>query len=175
MALTRAEKEAVVAEVAEVAKSALSAVASEYRGLTVEQMTQLRQQARENGVYVRVVKNSLARLAVNGTEFECMQDSLKGPVMLAFSEANPGAAARLIRDFAKQNDDLKPLLAAIGGKAVDASQLDTVANLPTYDEAISQLMAVMKAPVGKLASTLNEVPGKLVRTVEAVRIQKDAA
>lgn len=175
MALTRAEKEAVVAEVSEVAQSALSAVASEYRGLTVEQMTQLRQKARENGVYVRVVKNSLARLAVGGTEFECMQDAFKGPVMLAFSKENPGAAARLVRDFAKENDDLKPLLAAIGGKAVDASQLDTVANLPTYDEAISQLMAVMKAPVGKLASTLNEVPGKLVRTVEAVRIQKDAA
>lgn len=175
MALTRAEKEAVVAEVAEVAQSALSAVASEYRGLTVEQMTQLRQKARESGVYVRVVKNSLARLAVGGTEFECMQDSFKGPVMLAFSEESPGAAARLIRDFAKANDKLVPLLAAIGGKAVDASQLDTVANLPTYDEAVSQLMSVMKAPIGKLAGTLNDVPGKLVRTVEAVRIQKDAA
>ncbi len=175
MALTRAEKEAVVAEVAGVAQSALSAVASEYRGLTVEQMTQLRQKARESGVYVRVVKNSLARLAIDGTEFECMQDALKGPVMLAFSEESPGAAARLVRDFAKENDKLVPLLAAIGGKPVDAAQLDAVANLPTYDEAISQLMAVMKAPVGKLASTLNEVPGKLVRTVEAVRIQKDAA
>ncbi len=175
MALTRAEKEAVVAEVAEVAQSALSAVASEYRGLTVDQMTQLRVKARDAGVYVRVVKNSLARLAIGGTEFECMQDALKGPVMLAFSKESPGAAARLVRDFAKENDKLVPLLAAIGGKPVDASQLDAVANLPTYDEAISQLMSVMKAPVGKLASTLNEVPGTLVRTVEAVRIQKDAA
>lgn len=175
MALTRAEKEAVVAEVADVAGSALSAVASEYRGLTVEQMTELRVKARDSGVYVRVVKNSLARLAVNGTEFECMQESFKGPVMLAFSTDSPGAAARLIRDFAKDNEDLKPLLAAIGGKAIDAAQLDTVANLPTYDEAISQLMSVMKAPVGKLASTLNEIPSTLVRTVEAVRVQKDAA
>ena len=175
MALTRAEKEAVVAEVADVAGSALSAVASEYRGLTVEQMTDLRVKARDSGVYVRVVKNSLARLAVNGTEFECMQGSFKGPVMLAFSTESPGAAARLIRDFAKDNEDLKPLLAAIGGKAIDAAQLDAVANLPTYDEAISQLMSVMKAPVGKLASTLNEIPSTLVRTVEAVRVQKDAA
>jgi len=175
MALTRLEKEAVVAEVAEVAKSALSAVASEYRGLTVEQLTQLRVKARETGVYVRIVKNSLARIAVDGTEFECMQDSLKGPVMLAFSEESPGAAARLIRDFAKENDKLVPLVAAIGGKPVDASQLDAVASLPTYDEAISQLMSVMKAPVGKLATTLNEVPGKLVRTVDAVRASKDAA
>lgn len=175
MALTRAEKVAVVAEVAEVAKSALSAVASEYRGLTVEQMTLLRQKARESGVYVRVVKNSLARLALDGTEFECMKGSLKGPVLLTFAEDSPGAAARLIRDFSKDNEKLKPLLVAIGGKAIDASQLDTVASLPTYDEAISQLMSVMKAPVGKLASTLNEVPSSLVRTVEAVRLQKDAA
>ncbi len=175
MALTRAEKEAVVAEVAEVASDALSAVASEYRGLTVDQMTSLRQKAREQGVYVRVVKNTLARIAVGGTEFECLQDSLKGPMLLAFSKESPGSAARLVRDFAKENENLKPVMAAIGGKSVDASQLDTIANLPTRDEALSILMATMKAPIGKLASTLNEVPGKLVRTVEAVRLQKDAA
>ena len=175
MALTRAEKEAVVAEVAEVASDALSAVASEYRGLTVEQMTSLREKAREQGVYVRVVKNTLARIAVGGTEFECLQDSLKGPMLLAFSKESPGSAARLVRDFAKENEDLKPVIAAIGGKPVDASQLDTIANLPTRDEALSILTATMNAPIGKLATTLHEVPGKLVRTVEAVRLQKDAA
>lgn len=174
MALTQTEKQAVVAEVAEVAGRALSAVAAEYRGLTVGQLTDLRAKARENDVYVRVVKNTLARRAFEGTEFECMQDQLKGPLMLGFSESDPGAAARLFRDFAKENDNLKIALAAVGGQAIPASDIGRLANLPTRDQAISMLMSVMQAPVTKLARTLNEVPGKLVRTVEAVRQAKDA-
>lgn len=174
MALTQAEKKAVVAEVAAVAADAHSAVAAEYRGLTVDQMTALRVKARETGVYVRVVKNSLAKLAVKGTEFECMQEQLQGPLMLAFSQEDPGSAARLFRDFAKENDDLKVMLGAVGGESLDASQIGKLASLPTRDEAISLLMSVMQAPVTKLARTLNEVPGKLVRTVEAVRLSKDA-
>ena len=174
MALTQSQKQAVIAEVADVAGRALSAVAAEYRGLSVSQMTDLRAKARENGVYVRVVKNTLARRAFEGTEFECMQDQLKGPLMLGFSESDPGAAARLFRDFAKENDDLKIALAAVGGQAIPASEIGRLANLPTRDQAISMLMSVMQAPVTKLARTLNEVPGKLVRTVEAVRQAKDA-
>ncbi len=174
MALTQTEKQAVVAEVAEVAGRALSAVAAEYRGITVSDMTELRAKARETGVYVRVVKNSLARRAFEGTEFECMQDQLKGPLMLGFSESDPGAAARLFRDFAKENDNLKIAVAAVGGQAIEAADIGRLANLPTRDEAISLLMSVMQAPVTKLARTLNEVPGKLVRTVEAVRMAKDA-
>ena len=174
MALTQAEKRAVVAEVAEVAATAHSAVAAEYRGLTVDKLTDLRAEARKTGVYVRVVKNSLARRAVEGTEFECMQESLSGPLMLAFSTEDPGSAARLFRDFAKDNDDFKVTLGAVGGETLDASEIGKLANLPTRDEAIAQLMSVMQAPVAKLVRTLNEVPGKLVRTVEAVRLQKDA-
>ncbi len=174
MALSYTEKQAVVAEVAEVASSALSAVAAEYRGLSVSQLTELRAKARETGVYVRVVKNSLARLAVKGTEFECMNDSLSGPLMLGFSTEDPGSAARLFRDFAKGNDKLVITLGAVGGETIDASDIGKLANLPTRDEAISLLMAVMQAPVTKLARTLNEVPGKLVRTVEAVRLAKEA-
>lgn len=174
MALTQSEKQVVVAEVAEVANRALSAVAAEYRGLTVGQMTDLRAKARETGVYVRVVKNSLARRAMDGTEFECMQDRLSGPLMLGFSEADPGAAARLFRDFAKENDKLVITVGAVGGQAIDAADIGKLANLPTRDEAIAQLMAVMQAPVVKLARTFKEVPGKLVRTVEAVRLAKDA-
>lgn len=174
MALTQAEKKAVVAEVAAVAADAHSAVAAEYRGLTVEQMTILRSKARDTGVYVRVVKNSLARLAVEGTEFECMQEKLQGPLMLAFSQEDPGSAARLFRDFAKENDDLKVMLGAVGGEALEPSEIGKLANLPTRDEALAQLMSVMQAPVTKLARTLNEVPGKFVRTVEAVRLSKDA-
>lgn len=172
MALSYAEKQAVVAEVADVAGSALSAVAAEYRGLSVSQLTDLRAKARENGVYVRVVKNTLARLAVKGTEFECMNDRLSGPLMLAFSKEDPGSAARLFRDFAKENDQLVITVGAVGGETIDAGDIGKLANLPTRDEAIAQLMSVMQAPVAKLARTLNEVPGKLVRTVEAVRLSK---
>jgi large subunit ribosomal protein L10 len=172
MALTQTEKQAVVAEVADVAGRALSAVAAEYRGLTVGQMTELRAKARETGVHVRVVKNTLARRAFQGTEFECMQDQLKGPLMLAFSESDPGAAARLFRDFAKENDALKISLAAVGGEAIPGSEINKLANLPTRDEAIAQLMSVMQAPVTKLVRTFNEVPGKVVRVMDAVRQSK---
>lgn len=172
MALSYVEKQAVVAEVADVAGSALSAVAAEYRGLSVSQLTDLRAKARQNGVYVRVVKNSLAKLAVKGTEFECMNDRLSGPLMLAFSQEDPGSAARLFRDFAKENDNLVITVGAVGGETIDAGDIGKLANLPTRDEAIAQLMSVMQAPVAKLARTLNEVPGKLVRTVEAVRLSK---
>ncbi len=174
MALTYAEKQAVVAEVADVAGNALSAVAAEYRGLSVSQLTDLRSKARSTGVYVRVVKNSLARRAVEGTEFECMQDHMSGPLMLAFSQEDPGAAARLFRDFAKENDQLKITLGAVGGETIDASDIGKLANLPTRDEAISQLMSVMQAPITKFVQTLNEVPSKFVRTVDAVRAAKEA-
>ncbi|MGD2075601.1 MAG: 50S ribosomal protein L10 [Gammaproteobacteria bacterium] len=169
------EKKAVVSEVAEVAAVAHSAVGAEYRGLSVEQMSELRAKARESGVYLRVVKNTLARRAVEGTEFECLQEGLTGPLVLAFSREEPGAAARLVKDFAKQHNKLVPRLVAFGGERLDAADLDRLANIPTREQALSLLMAVMKAPVEKLARTLNEVPGKLVRTVAAVRDQKQSA
>ncbi len=175
MALNFEQKKAIVAEVAEVASSAFSAVAAEYRGLTVDEMTQLRADARNNGVYLRVVKNTLARRAVEGTEFECLADGLTGPLVLAFSQEDPGAAGRVIKDFAKGHEKLQVTMLAIGGKKLDASQLDVLAKMPTYDQAISMLMSVMKAPVTKLAQTMNEVPGKLVRTIAAIRDAKDAA
>jgi len=175
MALNLDQKKAVVEEVAEVASTAYSAVAAEYLGLTVEEMTELRAKARGEGVYLRVVKNTLARRAVQGTDFECIQDGLTGPLLLAFSQEDPGSAARVIKDFSKSNDKLIVKLVSIGGQLLDASELDRLAKLPTRDQAISMLMAVMKAPFDKFARTLNEVPGKLVRTVAAVRDQKEGA
>lgn len=174
MSLTLAEKKQVVGEVAEVANRAHSVIASEYRGLTVGQLTALRAKARENQVYLRVVKNNLARLALQGTHFESMGDSLKGPLILAFSQEDPGAAARLFKDFLKEkdNDKLVVRTLAIGGQVLPATDLDRLANLPTKEEAISLLMACLKAPLDKLARTFNEVPGKLVRTVEAIRLKK---
>jgi large subunit ribosomal protein L10 len=173
MALSLEEKKAVVAEVADVAKSAFSMVAAEYRGLTVAQMTDLRVQARKGGVYLKVVKNTLARRALEGTDFEVAKDDLTGPLVLAFSTDDPGAAARLVRDFAKQHDKLVPRLAAVGGQKLEPSQLDRLANLPTREQALSKLMYVMKAPVEKLVRTLAEPHAKLVRTVAAIRDLKE--
>jgi large subunit ribosomal protein L10 len=175
VALSLEEKKAVVSEVAVIAQEAHSAVAAEYSGLTVEEMTDLRVKARQGGVYLRVVKNTLAKRAVEGTDFECMKDGLVGPLLLAFSQEEPGAAARLVKDFAKEHDSLVPKLVAFGGEMLNASDLDRLAKMPTRDQAISLLMAVMKAPSEKLVRTLNEVPGKLVRTVAAVRDQKQSA
>lgn len=175
MSLTLEQKKAVVAEVADVAAVAHSAVAAEYRGLTVEQMTQLRVKAREQGVYLRVVKNTLARRAVAGTSFECMTKGFVGPLVLAFSQEDPGSAARVMKDFAKDYDKLVVRLVSVGGKLLDASDLDRLAKMPTRDQAISLLMAVMRAPLDKFARTLNEVPGKFVRTVAAIRDQKQSA
>ena len=173
--LTREQKEAIVAEVAIVARSAQSAIAAEYRGLTVEQMTKLRHDARNAGVYLRVVRNTLARRALTDTGYACMSDSLKGPLVLAFSKEEPGAAARVMRDFAKDNDKLVVKVIALSGNLLTPGDLAALATMPTRDEALSQLLAAMKAPIGKLASTLQAPVGKLVRTVAAVRDQKQAA
>ena len=175
MALSFAEKEAIVSEVAEVAASAYSAVTAEYIGLSAEEMTELRAKARSGGVYLRVVKNTLARRAVNGTDYECLQDTLTGPLLMAFSQEDPGAAARVLKDFAKENDKLVIKALSVSGQLLAASEIDRLASLPTKEQAISMLMSVMQAPIAKFARTLNEVPGKLVRTVAAVRDAKQAA
>ena len=151
------------------------AVLADYHGLSVEQMTDLRKQAREGGVYLRVVRNTLAKLAIDGTEYECLKDSLVGPTVLAFSQEDPGAAARLVKEFAKENEALEVKALSVGGQLLAANQIDVLAKLPTRDQAISMLMSVMQAPITKLARTTNEVPGKLVRTVAAIRDQKQAA
>jgi large subunit ribosomal protein L10 len=177
MSLNLAEKQAVVAEVNEVASQAYSAIAAEYRGLTVSRMTDLRAQARKNGVYLRVVKNTLAKRALANTSFACMRDSLVGPLILAFSREDPGAAARLFKDFtkSKENEALVVKVLSISGRVLPPSDLDRLANLPTREQALSMLMAGMRAPLDKLARTMNEVPGKLVRTLAAIRDQKQAA
>lgn len=175
MALRLEQKQAMVAEVNAVAQSAFSAVAAEYRGLTVDQMTALRVSARQSGVYLRVVKNTLAKRAVIGTEFECLQDEFKGPLILAFSQEDPGSAARVVKAFAKDNDKLVVKTLALSGKVLPAADLDRLASLPTREEALSLLMAAMKAPITKFVRTLNEPHAKLVRTVAAVRDAKQAA
>jgi large subunit ribosomal protein L10 len=174
VALSLAEKQAIVAEVADVAKEAHSAVVAEYAGLESNDMNDLRAKARAGGVYLRVVKNSLARRAIEGTDYECLSETLVGPMILAFSQEDPGCAARVLKDYSKENDKLVVKALSVSGQLLAASELDRLASLPTKDQAISMLMSVMQAPVTKLARTLNEVPGKLVRTVAAVKDAKAA-
>ena len=160
MALRLEDKKAIVAEVQEAAKSALSAVVADARGVLVSDMTALRKEARDNGVWMKVVRNTLARRAVEGTDYECLSDNFAGPTLIVFSTEHPGAGARIFKDFAKENEKFELKSAAFEGELVDVNML---AKLPTYDEAISQLMSVMKE-----ASA-----GKLVRTIAAVRDQKE--
>ncbi len=175
MALHLEDKKALVAEVAEVAAKAQSVVAAEYRGLTVGQMTELRAKARKQGVYMRVVKNTLARKALAGTSFEAVGPKLKRPLVLAFSKDDPGAAARVVKDFAKAHEKLVAKLVSLGGQILPGAELERVASLPTREQALSMLLGVLKAPMSKLVRTLAEPPAKLARTVAAIRDQKQAA
>ena len=175
MPLNLEDKKALVTEVSAVAASAVSVVAAEYRGLSVTQMTDLRAKARAQGVYMRVVKNTLARKAVAGTSFECIGPALKGPLVLAFSKEDPGAAARVIKAFAKDNDKLVATLVSLGGQLLPGKDIDRVASLPTREQALAMLMGVMRAPIQKLVGTLNAAPSKLVRTLAAVRDQRQSA
>ncbi len=169
------EKQAIVAEVNETASKALSAVMADYRGVSVEAMTTLRKTARDAGVQVRVIRNTLAKRAFEGTEYECLNDALLGPNIVAFSIEDPGAGARVFKEFAKSNDKFEIKALSVGGKLLRADQIDALAKLPTRDEAISLLMAVMLAPVTKLVRTFNDVPAKVTRVVAAVRDQKQQA
>lgn len=175
MALGLEDKKAIVADVNEVAAVALSLVIADSRGCTVDAMTALRKQAREANVSMRVVRNTLARRAVEGTEFECAQEAFIGPSLLAFSMEDPGAAARLFKDFAKENEDFEVRALAVSGQLMGADSIDVLAKLPTREQALSQLMSVMKAPVTKLVQTVDAVPTKLVRTLVAIRDQKQEA
>ena len=175
MALNLEDKKALVAEVAEVAAHAQSVVAAEYRGLTVSQMTDLRAKARRQGVYMRVVKNTLARKALAGTSFESVGPKLKGPLVLAFSKDDPGAAARVVKDFAKANEKLVATLVSLGGQVLPGGELDRVASLPTREQALSMLLGVLKAPIQKLVGTLAAPASQLARTLAAVREQKQSA
>lgn len=175
MALNLDDKKALVAEVADVAAKAQSVVAAQYRGLTVGQMTELRAKARTQGVYMRVVKNTLARKALTGTSFEAMGRELRGPLVLAFSKDDPGAAARVLKDFAKANDKLVPTLVSLGGQVLPGQDIDKVANLPTREQALAMLLGVLKAPIQKFVGTLAAPTAKLARTLAALREQKQAA
>jgi large subunit ribosomal protein L10 len=169
------QKKAVVAEVAKVASSAHSLIAAEYIGLSVAEMTELRAKARKEAVKLRVVPNTLAKRALEGGPYECLRDGLVGPLMLAFSQEDPGAAPRVISEFAKDNDKLVVKLVALSGRRLAPSDIETLAKLPSREQAIAMLLGVMQAPISKLVRTLAGPHAKLVRTLAAIRDQKQAA
>ena len=175
MALNLQEKKEVVAKLANVTSVAMSLVAAEYAGLTVAQLTELRRKARDGGVFLRVVKNTLVERAVVGTEFECVKGKLTGPLIFAFSKEDPGAAGRLIKDFAKTNIKLIPKLVAVGGKAYGATELDRLASLPTREQALSMFLACLVQPATMLVRLLSEPASQVARVIKAVADQKQAA
>ena len=174
MPLNLAQKKELVAELAEVASKAHSLVAAEYAGLTVEQLTELRKKARQDGVFIRVAKNTLVSRAVEGTDYACVKDTLTGPLLYAFSKEDPGAAGRLIKEFAKANDKLKPMLVAVGGKAYPGTHVDVLASLPTREQALTMLVSLLAQPATMLVRVLAEPAVQVARVINQVG-QKQAA
>ena len=175
MTLRLEDKEAIVAELREVAMKAISVVAADYRSLPVSAMTDLHKSAREKGVHMRVYRNTLARRAVQDTRFACLVTALTGPIVLFFSQDEPGAAARLLRDFVKTNEKLQVRALVLDGRLLGPEHLVAVAELPSRDEAIARLMSVMQAPVTKFVRTLNEPVAQFMRVMGQIRDQKQAA
>ena len=174
MALNLNQKKEVVAELAEVAATAHSLVAAEYAGLTVEQLTSMRKKARAEGVYLKVAKNTLVSRAVENTDYAIVADELTGPLLYAFSQEDPGAAGRLMKEFAKANDKLKPRLVSLGGQLYPGTHVDVLASLPTRDEALSMLLSVMSQPATMLVRLLSEPASQVTRVVNAAGQTKAA-
>ena len=172
MSLSIDQKKAVVSEAVQIFSAAQAAVLAEYRGLSVAQITE-RSEARNNGVDIRVVKNTLARRSVSGTPFECLADHFVGPVLIS-SAGDPIAVAKVVSKFAKDHEALKIMVGVMNGDLIDKSTIQMLAKLPGRDELLATLMATMNAPLEKFVRTLNEVPGKLVRTMAAYRDSRQA-
>ena len=175
MALNLEQKKVVVAELANVAAKAHSLVAAEYAGLTVGQLTELRNKARQSKVFVKVAKNTLVRRAVEGTDYAVVKDALVGPMLYAFSEEDPGAAGRLVKEFSKANDKLVPKVVAIGGQMFPGSHVEKLASLPTREQALSMLAGLLLQPATMLARVLAEPASQVARVLNQIGEKKQAA
>ncbi len=173
MALNRQEKAAVIEEVSAQLVNAQSVIVAEYRGLTVEGVTQLRKDARAAGVYLRVLKNTLAKRAISGTPFEGLSEKMAGPLIYGIS-SDPVAAAKVLVQFAKSNDKLVWTAGAMPGQVMDSEGVKALATMPSREELLSKLLGTMQAPIAQFVRTLNEVPSKFVRGLAAVRDQKES-
>ena len=172
MPLTLANKKSIVSEISSEANKALSAVVANYSGVSVNKMTELRKKAREADVYLKVVQNNLAKLAVTNTNFECMKDIFLGPLVLAFSRKEPGASAKLFEKFIQDNKELEVKYLSIGGELFTADKLEEISKLPSREEALVLLCNVLKAPLSKLVRTTNAIPERIVRVFDALKDNK---
>jgi large subunit ribosomal protein L10 len=169
------DKKIAVEELNGVANKAVSAIAADYHGTTVSELTKLRQEARDSSVHLKVIRNTLAIRALNDTKFSCFEDLLVGPTMLAFSLEDPTSAAKLVNNFTKVNKNFQVKGISLGDSLLELSKLSVLANMPSRDEALAQLAGILNAPMTKFVSILNQVPSKLVRTLQAVKDQKQQA
>ena len=174
MGLSLEQKQAMVSEVAAKLQGAQSVIVAEYRGLNVERVTQLRSKARKSGVWLRVLKNTLARRAVKGTPFEKLSDQMVGPLMYGISQ-DPVAGAKVLSEFAKENELFVIKAGAMPNAVISAQEIKALSQLPSREELIAKLLGTMQAPVTKLVRTMNEVPSKFVRTLAAYRDTKEKA
>ena len=175
MSLNIEQKKAIVTEIAGLAEKAPSAIAAEYTGLNVAEMTMLRQSARRAGIHLKVVRNTLARRAFEGTRFDCMRDALVGPLLLAFSNDEPGSAAKVFRDFSRDNDKLVVKLIALDGKLLNAADLEKVASIPSLDQARSMFLGLLQAPLARIVRVLSEPEAKFARLLAARRDQQQSS
>ena len=169
------DKKIAVEELQDVANKAVSAVAADYHGTSVAELTQLRAEARAAAVHLKVIRNTLAKRALSETKFSCFEDLLVGPTMLAFSLEDPTSAAKLVNNFTKVNKNFQVKGLSLGNSLLELSKLSAIANMPSRDEALAQLAGMLNAPMNKFVSVLNQVPSKLVRTLQAVKEQKQQA
>jgi len=169
------DKKLAVQELNEIANKAISAVAADYHGTSVSELTKLREEARNSSVHLKVIRNTLAKRALIETKFSCFDELLVGPTILAFSMDDPTSAAKLVNNFNKVNSSFKVKGLSMGGTLLDLSRLTDIANLPNKNEAIAQLAGLLNAPLIKLVSLINEIPTKLSRTIEAIKQQKQQA
>ena len=171
--LNKLGKEKIVAQIKQEISHSLDGVLADYRGTDVIAISHLRSQARQNKVYIKVVRNTLLKRAIQDSDFACFESQLRGPTILALSQQELGSAARLFRDFAKDNPSFEVKGLALQGKFIEPEEIDVLASLPTHSEAIAQLASVLQAPIQKLSVLMLQVPTKLVRVLSAVQGQKD--
>tara|TARA_Y100001970_G_scaffold250734_1_gene322816 strand:- start:38179 stop:38706 length:528 start_codon:yes stop_codon:yes gene_type:complete len=169
------DKKVAVDELQEIANKAVSAVAADYHGTSVAEITKLRKEARDSSVHLKVIRNTLAKRALLDTKFSCFEDLLIGPTLLAFSLEDPTSAAKLVNNFSKTNSSFKVKGISLGESLLDLSRLAALANMPSREQALAQLAGMLNAPMGSFVSALNQIPSKLVRTLQAVKENKEKA
>jgi len=173
MPLRIEDKQRLVQELNAIASSSIAGAIADYSGLNVTEITELRTKARESGVYLKVVKNTLSKRAFSDTDFECLNENLKGPIIIALSKDNLASPARLFKNFSKDYEQLKTVSLAIDGNIFPASDLDRIAQLPTEQEAYSVIARLLQAPLEKAVRTLKEIPTKLTRITVALKDNKE--